>query len=209
MQPNDTALPIEITRPWADPWPAHVPLVYFHRFRVKVIIPGDLDDCFIWTAGKREGYGAFRLDGKAVGAHIVAHAWFVAPNPNGLFVCHNCIGGGNRDCVNPRHLSLGTPQQNMDFAAENGRIQSGGNHWSHRIPELRASGDRHGAYTHPESRVRGERSGAARLTETSVREIRRLYALGDTTLDALAQKHNVCYQNIWMIVKRKTWQHIE
>ena len=33
--------------------------------------------------------------------------------PHGKVICHNCPGGDNSFCVNPKHLFLGTQRDNM------------------------------------------------------------------------------------------------
>lgn len=79
------------------------------RFTAKITVesPG----CWIWTASTNpQGYGVFRLGGKAVGAHRAAWALLVGSIPPGLEVDHLCRV---RNCVNPDHMELVTQKVNM------------------------------------------------------------------------------------------------
>lgn len=53
----------------------------------------------------------------------------------------------------------------------------------------------------------GERNGCAKLSKDQVVEIRKMYQQGFTHLQ-IAQKYNVGRENIGMIIRRKTWDHI-
>lgn len=86
------------------------------RFWTKV---HKTDTCWLWTAALRCGYGAFKVDGKAIGAHCYSYAMAHGAIPKGLVVCHSC---DVRHCVNPDHLWLGSYKDNMQDASRKGRI---------------------------------------------------------------------------------------
>lgn len=77
------------------------------------------ETCWLWTGSrrgsKRSPYGAFRNQG----AHRVAWQLTHGAIPPGLFVCHTC---DVPLCVNPAHLFLGTPLDNIRDAKAKGRL---------------------------------------------------------------------------------------
>ncbi len=153
------------------------------RFWEKVSKLGP-DDCWLWTAGRHSGgYGHLGL-GRAGAGNVKAHRFSYelhhGPIPDGMFVCHSC---DNPPCVNPAHLSLGTPADNMRDRKERGRATGG-----------RAKG------TVPS----GEQSPNAKLTEGMVREILRSTASGAS----LARRFGVRDTTISRIRSGKTWSHI-
>lgn len=141
------------------------------RFWSKVI---KTEGCWNWTAAKdMSGYGRFGLGGKNLRAQRVAWLLTNGEVPKGLCVCHTC---DNRVCVNPKHLWLGTNDDNMKDKAKKGR--------SHRMPNNRFG---------------------AKLSSSIASEIRDMYRTTKMTQVELALKFGVSRGCIGHIVRSETW----
>jgi len=143
------------------------------RFWAKVDKSGN---CWEWTASLyKDGYGCFGINGGIARAHRISYKWHFGEIPEGLSVCHTC---DNPKCVNPKHLFLGTHQENVADMVKKKRQRFGTQCWN------------------------------AKLNPTAVREIRKKVKSG-TAYPELANKYNVTVHQIWAVVHRKTWRHVE
>lgn len=90
-----------------------------NRFWSKINVKG-ANDCWPWKSSTRGslGYGQFRIGDKICDAHRVALELMKGPLKKGKYILHNC---DNPRCCNPRHLSAGTQQGNMEDMTEKGR----------------------------------------------------------------------------------------
>lgn len=92
------------------------------RWLEKVAL-GDLDDCWPWMASRDpDGYGRFQYPTPSGQVHTRAHRWIVehlrGPIPAGHVVMHTC---DSPPCVNPAHLTIGTPLDNNADKVAKGR----------------------------------------------------------------------------------------
>lgn len=77
------------------------------------------DKCWNW---KRcldgSGYGQLGINGKLIRAHRVSYQLHVGPIPKKMCVLHKC---DNPKCINPKHLFLGTHNDNMQDKVQKNR----------------------------------------------------------------------------------------
>lgn len=96
------------------------------RFWAKVR-RGEQNDCWEWSAGVDNfGYGRLNTRGVVDLAHRLSWELAHGPIPDGMCVLHRC---DNPPCVNPRHLFLGTRDDNVQDMIAKGRHWRGPN-WS-------------------------------------------------------------------------------
>ena len=78
-----------------------------------------MSKCIEWPGAKNDkGYGRLFQDGEETKAHRAIFEALHGPIPDGLVVIHTC---DNPPCINPAHLMLGTPLENVADCIQKGR----------------------------------------------------------------------------------------
>lgn len=102
-------------------------------------MPEPNSGCLLWIASSTlKGYGLLDVRGVGRLAHRHSYEQARGPIPLGMQVCHKC---DVPSCINPDHLFLGTPRDNMQDSVKKNRSS------------------------------RGERSGVSYLTEEEARGV--------------------------------------
>ncbi|SRR6266446_7426374 len=141
------------------------------------------NDCWLFLGPKCHGYGYIydSDEKKHRRAHRVSWEIYHGSIPDKLMVCHRC---DTRECVNPKHLFLGTASDNQRDSHKKGR----------------------GARNNLPGPMYGEENPFSKLRNEDVEQIRLDYQPIYGALSFLAKKYGVSKSNIFWIVKNKTWR---
>lgn len=128
---------------WQDCITADVEVRFWNK-----VLTGDENECWLWFAEARSGFppnerGVFRIRNTVVNSHRMA--WVIANGriPLEMHVLHKC---DVTLCCNPKHLFLGTHQENMKDAAIKGRVRGARRRFTpEQIAEIRELAKQMGA----------------------------------------------------------------
>jgi len=151
------------------------------RFWSRVDKESSPSGCWNWIGCKSpRGYGRFGIGKKMERANRISLALVVGSLKDDWHACHKC---DNPSCVNPDHLWLGSPAENMQDMIKKGRR-------SNISPK-------------------GECHGFSRLTENDAREIRERYIPWKFSRGTLAKIYGVSRGTIQAVLEGRTWRHVQ
>lgn len=132
--------------------------------------------CWLWTGTMgQDGYGKAKFKGKTWRAHRLSYTLFCDAVPSDKLVMHKC---DVPECVNPDHLSLGSPADNMADKVAKGR------------------------------QAKGERAGPRALSEETARLIRQWYVPRKVSQRTLAEHFGVAEITVYRLLNNQTWKHV-
>jgi len=158
------------------------------RFWSKVDKKGE-DECWLWKdAINGNGYGGFtgvqitnnnpEYHTFSSKAHRMAYIFTYGKILKGILVLHKC---DNRLCCNPKHLFLGTHQDNMEDMVKKGRSKM---------------------CSFPNNK------NSAKLTIKQVKKIRFMYRMEGMSYSKLSKIFNISIAQIGRIINREKWKDI-
>lgn len=137
----------------------------------------DSTGCWLWIGSRnRYGYGQMPINGVTKTVHRLSWTTFRGNIPSGQLVLHRC---DIRNCFNPRHLYLGSVQDNVDDMFARGRP----NHH------------------------RGEQCRNTVLTNDLVLEIHGLDRSKWGVFSAFAREHGLDRSTVTAAARGDTWAH--
>ncbi len=89
--------------------------------------------CWNWNGSvDKNGYGQIHVKKKGFKAHRYSYIFHYGDIKGGMVIRHKC---DNPRCVNPKHLILGTQQDNINDCMLRGRKAAGGNHYHSKLSD--------------------------------------------------------------------------
>lgn len=180
-----------------------------HERKIE-LVPGI--DCWIWIAGTGAGgYGRVSLGGRPEMAHRAAYMAANGSIPTGMLVRHMC---GNRMCVRPGHLKVGTKADNARDTAEmfmtvsnldKEAVRSIRRDYDNGLPLLEIA-EKHGIafgsvypivcyksfdWIDPDKRGQHKLRAPRRLNKAIASEIKKLIRMGEMSQRQIANIYNV------------------
>ena len=138
------------------------------------------ENCWEWSGSKNpKKYGVAHVNGKQYLAHRLSYEIFFGEIKDGLLVCHTC---DNPPCVNPDHLFLGTPSENMIDMVNKKR---------NKFPIQY-----------------GEDSPHSKLKTKNVLFIREKYSTNRMSISQLSKMFNVSTGTVYDVLKKRTWKNL-
>ena len=136
--------------------------------------------CMIFQGAlTHNGYGRISYNGMPWRAHRLAWTLTYGPIPKGMQVLHRC---DVRACMEPGHLFLGTPADNMADMDSKGR---------------RAK------------QPKGEASPAAKLTRRGAKRLLRIWEDEGLSVRALGRRVGISKSQAHRIITGEQWAHLE
>ena len=188
------------------------PLVTFTKMRSKFIvriqpyINKNTDECVMYPIVNQDGYGAMQcsLPGKKKGRYLahrlvyeLEHDIILTPEQ---LILHSCDNPG---CVNPRHLRVGTHEENVKDRQSRGRQAKGKDNGRYKTGYQ----SKFDPVEKPETPFEG--LCGRTFTREQVLELRKAIAKrGSTTLKELSDILGVKYHNIVDLANNRTYQNV-